>query len=178
MTDDPARAVAVAAVEPEPIPVGEPEPVAAPFLQITEVEATPLDADDMLERRDPFGRVPVVVRVRRQPPIKVEWILIAIALGASGVLLPLFFALRAVIIVAAIAALVVGVVTAAVHPRAPGRGRPHREGRAALLRARGRDPPGAAERRADPPRHDPRDRVRRARQRDALRRRGLGRRWT
>ena len=111
MTDDPARAVAIAAVEPEPIPVGEPEPVAAPFVQITEVESTPLDADDLLERRDPFGRVPVVVRVRRQPPIRLEWIVLAIALGASGVLLPLFFALRAVIIVAAVVALIVGLVT-------------------------------------------------------------------
>ena len=115
MSDDPARAAAVAAaaatVEPDPIPLGEPEPLAAAFVQITEVEATPIDASDMLERRDPFGRVPVVVRVRRQPPIKVEWILIAIALGASGLFLPLFLALKAVVIVAAVVAVILAIVS-------------------------------------------------------------------
>ena len=55
--------------------------------------------------------MPVVVRIQRQPPIKVEWILLAIALGASGLFLPLFFALRAVIIVAAIAAVIVGLLS-------------------------------------------------------------------
>lgn len=104
MTDDPAQA----APPPEPIPLDQPEPIAGPHVQITEAAATPFDAGEVIERRDPYGRVPVLVRIRRQPPIKMEWILIAIALGASGVLLPLFFALRAVIIVLAILAVVVG----------------------------------------------------------------------
>jgi regulator of protease activity HflC (stomatin/prohibitin superfamily) len=110
VTDDPARSGAVTP-EPEPIPLEDPEPVPAPYVQITAVEATPLDAADMLERRDAYGRVPVVVRVRRQPPIRVEWILVAIALGASGLFLPLFLALKAVVIVAALAAVFLGVVS-------------------------------------------------------------------
>jgi regulator of protease activity HflC (stomatin/prohibitin superfamily) len=103
MSDDPARTG-----EPESVDPSEPEPAAAPYHQITEVTATPIDAGDVIERRDGLGRVPVVVRIRRQPPIKGEWVLIAIGLGASGVLLPLFLALKAIIIVLAVVALLVG----------------------------------------------------------------------
>jgi regulator of protease activity HflC (stomatin/prohibitin superfamily) len=105
VTDDPTRTSAEPPAEPAP---DEPEPVAGPHLQITEVEAGPNDAAEAIERRDSWGRVPVVVRVRRQPPIRMEWVLIAIGLGASGVLLPLFLALKAVIIVVAVVALLVG----------------------------------------------------------------------
>ena len=107
MTDDLA-AQAQTAPPPEPIPLDQPEPIAGAHVQITEAAATPFDAGEVIERRDAYGRVPVVVRIRRQPPIRLEWILIAIALGASGVLLPLFFAVRAVIIVLAVLAVVVG----------------------------------------------------------------------
>ena len=109
MTDDPTQAAPPP--DPEPVPLDEPEPIAAPHVQITEAAATPADAGEVLERRDPYGRVPVIVRIRRVPPIKVEWILIAIALTASGLFLPLAAALRAVIIVAAIAAVLVGIVS-------------------------------------------------------------------
>jgi regulator of protease activity HflC (stomatin/prohibitin superfamily) len=88
-----------------------PEPIAQPYVQITETVATPNDAAIALEKRDPYGRVPVVVRIQRQPPIKIEWILLAIGLGASGLFLPLFAALRAVLIVAAIAAVIVGLLS-------------------------------------------------------------------
>jgi regulator of protease activity HflC (stomatin/prohibitin superfamily) len=82
--------------------------LAGPYVQIVETNATPLEAAEALERPDAYGRVPVIVRIQRQPPIRVEFVLIAIALGASGLFLPLFLALRAVIIVAAVAALLVG----------------------------------------------------------------------
>lgn len=108
MTDDPTRTSAEPPAEPVPSGPDQPEPVAGSHLQITEVEAAPNDAAEAIERRDSWGRVPVVVRVRRQPPIRMEWVLIAIGLGASGVLLPLFLALKAVIIVAAVVALLVG----------------------------------------------------------------------
>lgn len=98
---------------PAPLPVGEDavQPLASPYIQITEVEAGPLQAGDALERRDIYGRVPVMVRVRRQPPINPTLILVAIGLGASGLLLPLFLALQAIIIVAAVALLIVGVIS-------------------------------------------------------------------
>jgi regulator of protease activity HflC (stomatin/prohibitin superfamily) len=85
--------------------------LASPYVQIVEVNATPLDAAEALERPDAYGRVPVVVRIQRQPPIRFELILIAIGLAASGLLLPLVAALRAVIIVGAIAFLIVGIIS-------------------------------------------------------------------
>ncbi len=91
-------------------PLDEPEPPASPYVQLTEVAASPLEAADAIERRDAYGRVPVVVRIRRQPPIRIEAVLIAVALGASGLLLPLFLALQAVIIVGAVVALFIGFI--------------------------------------------------------------------
>jgi regulator of protease activity HflC (stomatin/prohibitin superfamily) len=82
--------------------------IAGPYVQIIEVNATPMDAGEVLERTDAYGRVPVIVRIQRQPPIRVEFVLIAIGLGASGLFLPLFLALRAIIIVGAILFLIVG----------------------------------------------------------------------
>ena len=107
MTDDLATQ-APAAPPPDPIPLDQPEPIAGPHVQITEAAATPFDAGEVIERRDAYGRVPVLVRIRRQPPIRLEWILVAIALGASGILLPLFLAVKAVVIVLAVLAVVVG----------------------------------------------------------------------
>ena len=107
MTDDLATQ-APPAPAPDPIPLDEPEPIAGPHVQITEAAATPFDAGEVIERRDAYGRVPIVVRIRRQPPIRLEWILVAIALGASGILLPLFLAVKAVVIVLAVLAVVIG----------------------------------------------------------------------
>jgi regulator of protease activity HflC (stomatin/prohibitin superfamily) len=108
VTEEQVPAAAAAAVA-TPAPVDtEGEVLANPYVQIVESNATPLDAAVALERRDQYGRLPVIVRIQRQPPIRVEWILVAIGLGASGLLLPLFAALKAVIIVAAIAALIIG----------------------------------------------------------------------
>lgn len=109
MTDDLAQQ-APAPTPPEPVPLDEPEPIAGAHIQITEAAATPLDAGEVIERRDAYGRVPVVVRIRRQPPIRVGWVLIAIALAASGLFAPLEAALRAVLIVVAIGALLIGFV--------------------------------------------------------------------
>lgn len=109
MTDDPTQGLDGAPpASPEPVRLDEPEPTAAPHLQITEVEAGSLGAAEAIERRDAYGRVPVVVRVRRQPPIRMEAVLLAVALGASGLLLPVFLALKAVIIVGAVLALAIG----------------------------------------------------------------------
>jgi regulator of protease activity HflC (stomatin/prohibitin superfamily) len=55
--------------------------------------------------------VPVVVRIRRQPPIRVEFLLLAVALGASGLFLELWLAVRAVIIVGAVLALIAGLLS-------------------------------------------------------------------
>jgi len=85
--------------------------LAAAYIQITEVEATPAEAAGAMEQRDSYGRVPVVVRIRRQPPINPIWILVAIGLAASGLFLPLVAALRAMIIVGAVVALVVGLLS-------------------------------------------------------------------
>lgn len=108
MTEEQAAVpTAVAIATPAPVDT-EGEVLANPYVQIVESYATPLEAGMALERRDQYGRLPVIVRIQRQPPIRVEWILLAIGLGASGLFLPLFDALKAVIIVAAIAALIVG----------------------------------------------------------------------
>jgi regulator of protease activity HflC (stomatin/prohibitin superfamily) len=85
--------------------------LAQSYIQITEAEATPLDAADAIERRDSYGRVPVLVRIRRQPPINPVWLLVAVGLAASGLFLPLAAALRAIIIVAAVVAVIVGIIS-------------------------------------------------------------------
>jgi regulator of protease activity HflC (stomatin/prohibitin superfamily) len=95
----------------EAIPVSDPEPQAGAHIQLTEVAGSPLDAGEIIERRDAYGRVPVMVRIRRQPPIQMGAVLLAVALAASGLLLPLALALRAVIIVAAVVAVVVGFIS-------------------------------------------------------------------
>ena len=100
---------AEAAPPPVPQPVdADGQVLASPYVQIVEVNATPLDAAEALERPDAYGRVPVVVRIQRQPPIRFEFILIAIGLAASGLFLPLVDALRAMIIVGAVVFLFVG----------------------------------------------------------------------
>ncbi|HYO43811.1 MAG TPA: SPFH domain-containing protein [Candidatus Limnocylindrales bacterium] len=107
MSDDLAQAMPPAPAS-GPVPLDEPEPPAGPYVQMTEITATPVEASDAIDRRDAYGRVPVVIRIRRQPPIRIEAVLVAVALGASGVLLPVFEALKAVIIVGAVVALVIG----------------------------------------------------------------------
>ena len=142
--------------------------LASPYVQIVEVNATPLDAAEALERPDAYGRVPVVVRIQRQPPIRFELILIAIGLAASGLFLPL----------------VAGPAggdhrrrdrvphrrdhLAPVPPRPARLRRPRRQGRACLGRARSGHPSRPPERRPHPPRHHPRARVRRPGERGPL----------
>jgi regulator of protease activity HflC (stomatin/prohibitin superfamily) len=109
VTDDPARMTDMSSESGAP---SEGTSVLAQvYIQLTEAEATPLDAADAIERRDQYGRVPVIVRIRRQPPINPVWILLAIGLAASGLFLPLEAALRAMIIVGAVVALVVGIIS-------------------------------------------------------------------
>ncbi|HEY4190262.1 MAG TPA: SPFH domain-containing protein, partial [Candidatus Limnocylindrales bacterium] len=81
------------------------------YLQITQVEAGPLEAGDAIERADENGRVPVIVRIRRQPPINPAWIVVAVGLAASGLFLPLVAALRAMIILVAVVVLIVGLTS-------------------------------------------------------------------
>jgi len=110
VTDDPARMTDMSS-ESGAAPFDGTSVLAQSYIQLTEAEATPLDAADAIERRDSYGRVPVVVRIRRQPPINPLWILVAIGLAASGLFLPLAAALRAMIIVGAVVALVVGIIS-------------------------------------------------------------------
>jgi regulator of protease activity HflC (stomatin/prohibitin superfamily) len=116
VTDDLARQPASSEVPPEAVGVA----IARTYVQLVEAEANPIDAGEALERPDAYGRVPIVVRIRRQPPIRGELVLLAIALGASGLLLPLFLALRAVIIVVAVLAVVVGLLSRLVMRVPPG----------------------------------------------------------
>ena len=110
MTDDPARMTDMSSDSGTASSEGA-SVLAQVYIQLTEAEASPLDAADALEQRDQYGRVPVVVRIRRQPPINPVWILLAIGLAASGLFLPLTAALRAMIIVGAVVALVVGIIS-------------------------------------------------------------------
>jgi regulator of protease activity HflC (stomatin/prohibitin superfamily) len=115
VSDDPARALEAAALAApaatDSAAPAQPADRGPVYLQITEVAAGPIEAAEAIERPDELGRVPVLVRIRRQPPINPIWILVAIGLGASGLLLPLFLALRAIIIVGAVVALIVGLAT-------------------------------------------------------------------
>lgn len=106
MTDDPATATEATSAD-----AGESGARGPAYLQIVEVEAGPLEAGDAIERPDEYGRIPVVVRIRRQPPINPVWIVVAIGLGASGLFLPLADALRAMVIVVAVVVLVVGIAS-------------------------------------------------------------------
>jgi regulator of protease activity HflC (stomatin/prohibitin superfamily) len=106
VTDDPARTSDQAAGG-----GGAASAAAAQYLQITEVTSTPLDVADAIDQPDEQGRVPVIVRIHRQAPINPIWILVAIGLAASGLFLPLVAALRAVIIVGAVVALIVGLAS-------------------------------------------------------------------
>jgi regulator of protease activity HflC (stomatin/prohibitin superfamily) len=90
------------------------------YRQIIESEAGPLEVGEAIELADAYGRVPVVVRVHRQPPINPIWILLAIGLGASGLFLPLFLAVRAIIIVAAVAVLIFGILARLIMRIPPG----------------------------------------------------------
>ena len=110
MTDDPARMTDMSSESGSTPPEGA-AVLAQAYIQLTEAEASPLDAADAIERRDQYGRVPILVRIRRQPPINPVWILVAIGLAASGLFLPLVAALRAMIIVGAVVALVVGLMS-------------------------------------------------------------------
>jgi len=103
VSDDPGRQTETLAEEASAL--------AQSYIQLIQAEATPLDAAAAIERRDSYGRVPVLVRIRRQPPINPVWLLVAIGLTASGLFLPLAAALRAVIIVAAVVAVIVGIIS-------------------------------------------------------------------
>ena len=111
MSDDLAQPSAPPQATPEAIPIDEPEPLPAAFVQLTEITATPQDAVDAIERRDALGRIPIVVRIRRQPPIRIEWIVLAVALGASGLLPPMPFALRVLVFVLALVAVLIGLLS-------------------------------------------------------------------
>jgi regulator of protease activity HflC (stomatin/prohibitin superfamily) len=82
-----------------------------PWVQITEASASLADAGEVLETADAYGRVPVVVRIRRIPPIRIEAILIAVVLLASGVIIPVGIELRALLILGAVVAVVVGLAS-------------------------------------------------------------------
>lgn len=101
MSDDPGRALA--ALDQSDGVVGT-----RPWVQITEASASQTDAGEVLETADAYGRVPVVVRIRRVPPIRIEAILVAVALLAVAVGLPVDIVLRGLFVVGAIVALLLG----------------------------------------------------------------------
>lgn len=107
MSDDPARIGSGEGAAGEAV-----QAYAQSYVQLTEVEATPAAAAAALEQRDAYGRVPVLVRVRAQPPIRPAWVVVAVALVASGILVPNLDAfLRLLIILGAAVALIVGILS-------------------------------------------------------------------
>jgi len=104
VTDDPARSGTT-----EPAFPGDGR-VAQPHLQLTERIATHLEAPQAMERPDDLGRIPVVVRVLRQPPIQPIALVVAAALGALAILVPAIWVFTVLLIVGAVAAVVVGFI--------------------------------------------------------------------
>ena len=104
MSDDPGRAIAAADSAPSLEGVAR----TRPWVQLTEASASQQDAGDALETSDDYGRVPVLVRVRRVPAIRIEALLVAVLLVASGVIAPVSVELRALFIAAAIVAVLAG----------------------------------------------------------------------
>ncbi|HEX5827073.1 MAG TPA: SPFH domain-containing protein [Candidatus Limnocylindrales bacterium] len=86
-------------------------PIAVPYVQITETAANQDDVAAALDTRDAVGRVPVLVRVRQRPPLRVELFLIAGALALAAVILPAEAVLRVVLTLIAAAAVVAAFVT-------------------------------------------------------------------
>ena len=106
MSDDPGRALAA-----QDARIVDGVAGTRPWVQITEASASLTDAGEVLETADAYGRVPAVVRIRRAPPIRVEAILVAVALLASGVIIPVGIELRALLILGAVVAVLVGLAS-------------------------------------------------------------------
>ena len=101
MSDDPARILA-------PAGAADGAPGTRPWVQLTEASGTPTDAAEILETADAYGRVPVIVRIRRVPPIRIELLVVGLILVAGGVIIPGTIELRALLVVLAVVAVVVG----------------------------------------------------------------------
>jgi len=104
VSDDPSRALAAQDAQSTDGVVGT-----RPWVQITETTALQADAAEALETADAYGRVPVVVRVRRIAPIRVEAILGAVILLACAVVLPVGIELRGLLLLGAVAAILLGI---------------------------------------------------------------------
>ncbi len=87
------------------------QPIAVPYIQITEAWAPQVRAAEALDTRDAYGRVPVVVRIRQRPPLRVELLLIAGALILVALVVPVDTILRVLLAIAAVAALASSLVT-------------------------------------------------------------------
>lgn len=107
MSDDPSRSDVLSDLGASATNVA----AAAPYVQLIEVEAGPLEAGEAIERADELGRIPVVVRVRRQAPVNPVIILVAIGIMASGLFVPLAAALKAMIVIAGAILIVVGLLS-------------------------------------------------------------------
>jgi regulator of protease activity HflC (stomatin/prohibitin superfamily) len=86
-------------------------PIAVPYIQVTETAANQDDAGRALETRDALGRVPVVVRIRQRPPLRVELLLIAGGLVLAAIIIPADALLRVLLGVVAVVAVIAAFVT-------------------------------------------------------------------
>ena len=93
---------------------GPDQPIAVPYIQITETTAPQVRAAEALDTRDAYGRVPVVVRIRQRPPLRVEILLFAGALLLVALVVPADALLRVLLAVIAVVALIASVVTRAI----------------------------------------------------------------
>jgi regulator of protease activity HflC (stomatin/prohibitin superfamily) len=103
VSDDPGRALAAQGAQIANVVAGT-----RPWVQITETIALQADAGEALETADAYGRVPVVVRIRRLAPIRVEAILAAVILVACAVIFELNIALRGLLLAGAVVAVLLG----------------------------------------------------------------------
>lgn len=104
MSDDPSRALAAS----DALSAADGSTGTRPWVQITETSARQADAGAALETADAYGRVPVVVRVNNGPTIRVEALIIALVLVASGIIAPVGIELRGLLVLLAVGALLVG----------------------------------------------------------------------
>jgi regulator of protease activity HflC (stomatin/prohibitin superfamily) len=91
-----------------------------PYVQVTETVSSEALAGEALEQADELGWVPVVVRIRRRAPIRPEALFIAAGLVTAAVLLPVVLLYAVLLVIGAVVAVVLGLLSRLILRIPPG----------------------------------------------------------